>query len=460
MKNLICCVLMILAIISCEKGGEKQENQVILSDQTKPNQTVGADKSEAVGITFTAKSSWTATVKGETQTSDVDWLRLMLDGRETYKGAAGTFTLSFKLTPNDTGVERTAIITIKSGDSDVDIAVLQKHKENVDNPFNIRAEGNIGTLSWKLTEGGRLEINGIGGMPNYSIGFPWYYYDDFNEVTIGKGVTSVGNFAFSNSLKMTDITIPNSVTIIGEGAFYGCYSLTEVNIPENVTKIEEYTFAYCTGLTDFTIPKNVTEIGQGAFRSCTGFTGFTIPENVVKIGEDAFNGCTFTNITISNGVTEIGNRAFFTCDGLTNVTIPNSVKEIEEAAFSECVKLVSVTLPNDITRIKYASFSGCSSLTTINIPSRVTHIEEYSFYKCTSLTNITIPGNVTEIGNFAFAGCVGLSQVTVEAIQPPTVLQSGFAGIHPSTPVYVRAESLQAYKDDPNWNVLNLQVKN
>ena len=460
MKNLICFVLMILTITSCEKGGEKQENQVILSDQTKPNQTVDADQTEAGGITFTAKSSWTATVKGETQTSDVDWLRLMLDGRETYKGAAGTFTLSFKLTPNDTGVERTAIITVKSGDSDVAITVLQKHKDD-DNPFNVIAEGSIGTISWKLTQGGHLEINGIGSMPNYSMdGHAWRYYDGLNEVTIGEGVTSIGKSMFYGCAEMTDITIPNSVTIIGEGAFYGCYSLTEVNIPENVTKIEEYTFAYCTGLTDFTIPKNVTEIGQGAFRSCAGFTSFTIPENVAKIGEDAFNGCTFTNITISNGVTKIGHQAFLSCDGLTNVTIPNSVKEIGHFAFGFCKNLVSVTLPNDITRISFATFSNCTNLTTVNIPGSVTNIESEAFYGCTSLTNITIPGSVAEIGEFAFAGCIGLSQVTVEAMQPPVVGKNGLAGIHPYTPVYVHEESLQAYKDDPSWNVLNLQVKN
>ena len=470
MKKLIYCLSMIFVIISCEKGGENHENQetqevredqIVLSDQTKPNQTVDADQTEAGGITFTAKSSWTATVRDETHTYDVDWLRLILDGNKIDTGTAGTFTLSFKLTPNDTGVERTAIIIIKSNDSDIAIGVLQKCEVGDGNPFSIKAEGRAGTLSWKL-ESGYLEVNGMGSIPDYLIGgSPWhYYYDDFNKAAIGEGVTGIGNYAFSECMEMTDIKIPNSVTTIGNGAFYSCYSLTEINIPNTVTKIGEEAFAFCTSLTDFTIPDNVTEIEWGAFKLCIGLTNFTIPENIVKIGGYAFHGCTFSNITISNGVTEIGNRAFFTCDELTNVTIPNSVKEIEEAAFSECVKLVSVTLPNDITRIKYASFSGCSSLTTINIPGRVTHIEEYAFYGCKSLTNITIPGNVAEIGEFAFAGCIGLSQVMVEAIQPPVVGKNGFAGIHPSTPVYVRAESLQAYKDDPNWNVLNLQVKN
>ncbi|MBQ1964451.1 MAG: leucine-rich repeat domain-containing protein, partial [Tidjanibacter sp.] len=48
------------------------------------------------------------------------------------------------------------------------------------------------------------------------------------SVTIGNGVTSIGNSAFSGCSSLTSITIPDSVNEIGEEAFYNCTSLTSV----------------------------------------------------------------------------------------------------------------------------------------------------------------------------------------------------------------------------------------
>ena len=81
------------------------------------------------------------------------------------------------------------------------------------------------------------------------------YNEAFSEcsgltsVTIGDGVTSIGEHAFSGCSGLTSVTIPDSVTSIGYAAFYGCSGLTSVTIGDGVTSIGEYAFDSCSGLT-------------------------------------------------------------------------------------------------------------------------------------------------------------------------------------------------------------------
>ena len=90
---------------------------------------------------------------------------------------------------------------------------------------------------------------------------------------------------------MTSITIPKGVTSIGEWAFQGCDGLTFVSIPKGVTSIGAGTFASCHGLISITIPKGVTSIGNAAFSWCWNLTSILIPESVTTIGNYVFGGC-------------------------------------------------------------------------------------------------------------------------------------------------------------------------
>ncbi len=59
---------------------------------------------------------------------------------------------------------------------------------------------------------------------------------------IPNGVTSIGQYAFSGSSKVTGITVPDSVTSIGAYAFQNCTALTEITLSDNITTIDNYTF--------------------------------------------------------------------------------------------------------------------------------------------------------------------------------------------------------------------------
>ena len=270
------------------------------------------------------------------------------------------------------------------------------------------------------------------------------------SVTIAKGVTSIGGYAFYNCSSLTSIEIPSSVTSIGKQAFYNCSSLTSIEIPSSVTSIGEWAFSGCRSLTSIEIPEGVTSIGQSAFYNCSSLTSinveennqsycsedgilfnkdktelikypskktdkqYVIPSSVTSIGSYAFESCSkLTSIEIPSSVASIGKQAFYNCSSLTSIDIPSSVTSIGSYAFESCSSLTSIDIPSSVTSIGDYTFYGCSSLTSINIPEGVTSIGGCAFLGCSKLTSIEIPSSVTTIGNSAFNGCRSLTSIEI-----------------------------------------------
>ena len=296
------------------------------------------------------------------------------------------------------------------------------------------------------------------------------------EVIIPDSVVIIGDSAFYNCSNLISVTIGNSVNIIGEQAFYSCYDLTSVNIPSSVTTIKTSAFEVC-GLTSVIIPNGVTSIGSLAFQGCSDLTSVVLPDSITNIDEGAFANCdALSQVNIPNSINTL-NDIFSGCYSLTSVTIPNSITSIGERAFWNCSGLTSVIIPNSVTSIGFQAFTGCDGLTSLNvasgntvydsrnncnaiietatnkliqgckvtiIPNTVTTIGESAFYGCNSLTSITIPNNVINIKNYAFYDCNNLSSITIEATTPPTL--GNYVFINDNCPIYVPAESVEAYK--------------
>ena len=337
-------------------------------------------------------------------------------------------------------------------------------------------------VTWTLSSDGTLTISGTGDMEDS----PWLSQsDEIKKVVIKDGVTSIGDLAFYNCKALTSITIPNSVTIIGYDTFYGTKWYD--NQPDGVVYAGKVLYAYKGAMpsnTKIDIKEGTTGIASGAFYNCSGLTSLTIPNSVTSIGNYAFPFCSgLTSVTIPNSVTSIGYQAFYGCSGLTSITIPNSVTSIGYDAFygtkwydnqpdgvvyaGKVLYAYKGTMPSNTkidikegtTEIAGGAFQNCSGLTSLTIPNSVTSIGESTFYNCSGLTLMTIPNSVTSIGDYAFEGCSGLTSITCEAITPPNCVGSCFYDINKSIPVYVVANSVDAYKTANLWkDFTNIQA--
>lgn len=123
------------------------------------------------------------------------------------------------------------------------------------------AEGSLNDqITWRLVRDERgvrtLYVEGEGVIPN-GLG-PWASEakDNVDNIVIGKGITEIGNNAFSDL-----------------GATGG------VSISETVTKIGNWAFEYNDFDQEITVPGNVKTVGNGSFFRC---------RNIPKIGSSEF----------------------------------------------------------------------------------------------------------------------------------------------------------------------------
>jgi hypothetical protein len=144
------------------------------------------------------------------------------------------------------------------------------------------------------------------------------------KVIIKEGMTSIGEYAFTQCKQIIEVIIPASVTSICKYAFSRCDNLTTITLPDKLQSIEDSVFASCLKLKKIIIPENVTTIGNSAFRFCKDLHEINIPKKVTEIGENAFIMCgELKTLTFEDSETSItiGNGAFFNSSNLTEVTI-------------------------------------------------------------------------------------------------------------------------------------------
>ncbi len=328
--------------------------------------------------------------------------------------------------------------------------------------------GTAGPLTWSYDAGTKtLSITGTGAIPDYNalIVSPWRVYgNEIQTVTIGNGVTKIGQDAFGGLRVMQSITIPASVTEIGGASFAGCAALQSITIPSSVTTIGERAFAYCEALQSITIPAGVTTIGYGVFNICPALTAINVdPANAHYETENGVlynkgktelirypEGKQGTVFTVPDGVTKIGDGAFYVCQALQNIILPTGLTAIDNSAFSYCNTLHSITIPAKVNTIGGDCFN-CWALTAINVdpanthyesengvlynkgktelirypqgkagtaftvPDGVTTIVSGAFKNCTILQTITLPTGLTAIGHSAFVSCTALQKITIPA---------------------------------------------
>ena len=202
------------------------------------------------------------------------------------------------------------------------------------------------------------------------------------SIVLPKGITTIGDDAFSYNTSLTSIKIPNTVTSIGKRAFQGCTNLTSIEIPDTVTYIGDYCFSGCNRLQKIKLSKKIQTINQRLLQGCSSLTEIEIPEGVKSIGYAAFSSCSkLTTITLPASLTSLSGAAIARLNRLTEIKIADGNNSFKfengillskdgKTMYMALLTLTEINVPNGVVSIIGDGLSG-SSATKIILPDTV-----------------------------------------------------------------------------------------
>lgn len=302
-------------------------------------------------------------------------------------------------------------------------------------------------VSYSISDDGVLTISGTGAMNNFTYerdisDCPWHGVRyALKKIVVKEGVTSIGSYAFSFDLSVTDVTLPSSLKAIGNDAFLGCHGLTSVVIPEGVTSIGAYAFWRCTSLQTITVPASATKFGDHAFDTREYYDGsyHTQLTDIYYGGSrqqwyDAGGGdAALTDVTVHfNGTTgdiidggQCGDNAtWYFADGTLTIKGSGAIYDYEyiqedfraysTAPWCAWDEVKHVVVAEGITHIGAYAFYCTDNATALSLPSSLISIGRAALCGFGG-TEIVVPDKVTCIDNFAFNGCDNLKTITLPA---------------------------------------------
>lgn len=234
------------------------------------------------------------------------------------------------------------------------------------------------------------------------------------SIVLPKGITTIGDDAFSYNTSLTSIKIPNTVTSIGKRAFQGCTNLTSIEIPDTVTYIGDYCFSGCNRLQKIKLSKKIQTINQRLLQGCSSLTEIEIPE----------------------GVKSIGYAAFISCNKLTTITLPASLTSFNGTAIAGLSRLTEVKVADENNSFKFENgillskdgktmYMALLTLTEINVPNGVVSIVGDTL-SGSSATKIILPDTVSSnLSGTVFNGMNKLTKIELSSTSKNLKLVDG-----------------------------------
>ncbi len=363
-------------------------------------------------------------------------------------------------------------------------------------------------LTWSLNTDGVLVIEGKGAMEDYAQmtetrydewGYPstqvkYYTYpwrdvaDSILAVRIEKGVTSIGNMAFTAIGSLRSVFLPISLKSVVYGAFHDTglrdvyyagtqaqwnavskgqynaplidarfhFNSTDMPLPDIIRwsfddgiltitgrgRMEDYAYTEDGGAhwTFVSPPWWFWNEGDSVETNRRQIKQIVVEGDVTHIGSGAFRDLDrLVKVTIGDKVTSIGAFAFNNDSAITAFSIPAGIVSIEDRAFYDCPKLVNINV--DSGNGAYKSVKGVlftrdggellcygagRTAGEYRVPYGVAIVRPSAFSYNTALKRVYLPETVTEIGDWAF-GHTGLKSVELpEGVK--TIRHDAFGG--------------------------------
>ena len=142
---------------------------------------------------------------------------------------------------------------------------------------------------------------------------------DMNIIEALKGVTNIGEEAFSGNKNIEQIILPKGLTSLADQVFMDCINLKTVSIPDTVISIGRGAFGDCTNLEEVQLPKGLTEIKDTFFYGCKSLTKITIPESVQSVGYNAFEQTLIKEIIFPTALKTLDTDVVAWCEKLEKI---------------------------------------------------------------------------------------------------------------------------------------------
>lgn len=302
------------------------------------------------------------------------------------------------------------------------------------------------------------------------------FYNTAWEQRQPAGYIYIHNVFYAYTGELTEnlhINIKPGTTYISGGAVSHCLVING-RYSENIVR-------------KLTIPTTVKEIEDKTFASCTKLdTIICAANNVPIIGENTFSKKAYENAKLFVFDYLLSDyrygdfwRNFVNIQPITDYSSFDSKTFMSDGLY---YNIINDTIAPFEVEITYTWGAGSSfvtknytELTTLHIPStveyqgvvyNVTHVGKQAFYNAQKLQRVVMSENIKTIGAFAFANTSemrsSLSEVTCYATTPPVMRDReseaenpAFLGVSVSEiPLYVPAESIDAYKEANQWKEL------
>lgn len=242
----------------------------------------------------------------------------------------------------------------------------------------------------------------------------------FESIVIPSSVKRIDQYAFASCANMTTCTISgNSLETIGNEAFSGTIKLASINIPSSVKEVGSYAFTEYDnpGALTYNEKDGGNYLGntENPYHVFVGLkdskaTSLTLDEHtIVLAGQCLRDAKGISSFTIPASVETIGDEAFFQMTSLASMSIPATVKNMGGNLFNSCSSLTSIELLNRPTILGSGFAGNCEKLISFNIPDSVVKLESNLFDRDESLTELFVPNSVLEANASAITSCPNLT---------------------------------------------------